>query len=265
MTGIYFPNIDPVAIHLGAFGIRWYSIAYLLGILFSWTLTKKMVTRYPMDIKAEHIDDACFWMTIGMILGGRFGYVFFYNYNFYMEHPSQILAVWHGGMSFHGGMIGVILAMLFYSHKIKVRFLELSDLMVCVVPIGLFFGRIANFINAELFGRITTSVPWAIIFPNGGPLPRHPSQLYEAIFEGLFLFILLFTIWTRCVSVRVKHGLTSGLFLTGYSLARIMLENFREPDAQIGFLFARITMGQVLTIPMLIMGLILIIYGLKKV
>ncbi|MCQ2914811.1 MAG: prolipoprotein diacylglyceryl transferase [Alphaproteobacteria bacterium] len=264
-SGIQFPNIDPVAIHLGQFGIRWYSLAYLFGILFCWFLTKALVRRYPSKVDVDDLDDAFFWMTLGVILGGRIGYVLFYNFQYYLDNPSQILAVWRGGMSFHGGILGVIIAIFFYTRSIRVSFFDLSDLCACVAPLGLFFGRLANFVNGELFGRITTSVPWAMIFPAGGPLPRHPSQLYEAMFEGLFLFILLYTSWTKCVWIRVRTGFVSGMFLSGYAIARFLLENYREPDPQLGFMFARITMGQCLTLPMLIIGLLIMFITSRRV
>lgn len=264
-NGIVFPTIDPVAVYIGSFGLRWYSLAYLFGILAGWWLIRRMITRYPSAVTVPMLDDVCFWATIGIIAGGRIGYVLFYNFNYYMENPIQILELWHGGMSFHGGLIGVIVATWLFSRKVKVRFFELADLMACAAPIGLFLGRLANFVNAELYGRVTTSVPWAVIFPNGGPLPRHPSQLYEALFEGVLLFVLLYTSWTKSVWIRIRPGFTSGLFLTGYAVARFILENFREPDPQIGFLFARATMGQLLTLPMLLAGLILMLWSAKKV
>lgn len=263
MTGIPFPALDPVAIHFGPFGLRWYSLAYLAGIVLSWFLTKRMVRRYPSPVSGEMIDDSFFWMTVGMILGGRLGYVFFYNFGYYWEHPWQIFALWRGGMSFHGGLLGVIAAMFFYTRSVRVGFFDLSDLIACVTPIGLFFGRLANFVNAELYGRVT-AVPWGVVFPHAGPLPRHPSQLYESCFEGFLLFVLLYTLWTRCVWARIRPGFVSGLFLVGYAAARGVLENFREPDAQIGFLFARVTMGQMLTVPMLIVGIGIMLWSAKK-
>ena len=262
--GIDFPNIDPVAVHIGDFGIRWYSLAYLAGITLGWFLLCRMVRRYPNPVTQTMIDDMVFWVTLGMIAGGRIGYVLFYNFGYYMENPMQIFAVWKGGMSFHGGLLGIIVAVFFYARSVHVGFFHFTDLLVCVGPLGLLFGRRANFINSELFGRVTVSVPWAVIFPNGGPLPRHPSQLYEAGFEGLFLFCILYFLWTASVWIRIRPGFISGLFLVGYGLIRSVLENFREPDAQIGFLFARVTMGQMLTIPMLLAGLWIMIWAAKK-
>jgi len=262
--GIDFPDIDPVAVHIGSFGIRWYSLAYLAGIMLGWFLMRRMARRYPSPVTQKMIDDLVFWVTVGLIAGGRIGYVLFYNFGYYLENPMQIFALWKGGMSFHGGLLGVILAVFFYARSVKVGFFQFTDILACVVPVGLFFGRLANFINSELFGRVTVSVPWAIIFPNGGPLPRHPSQLYEAGFEGIFLFCVLYFLWTTSVWIRIRPGFISGLFLVGYAIIRSVVENFREPDAQIGFLFARVTMGQMLTIPMLIAGLWIMLWAAKK-
>lgn len=262
--GIAFPDIDPVAVHFGPFGLRWYSLAYLAGIVCAWFLVRRMVRRYPGQVTETMVDDVIFWGTVGLIAGGRLGYVLFYNLGYYLENPSQILALWKGGMSFHGALIGVIIAVWFYARSVKTGFFHFTDILACVTPIGLFFGRLANFVNSELYGRITVSVPWAVVFPNGGPLPRHPSQLYEAGFEGVLLFCVLYFLWTRSVWVRIRPGFVSGLFLTGYAVARGVVENFREPDAQIGFLFARITMGQALTVPMLLGGLAIMLWATKK-
>ena len=262
--GIEFPHIDPVAVHIGSFGIRWYSLAYLAGIMLGWFLIRRMARRYPSPITQKMVDDLVFWVTVGLIAGGRIGYILFYNLGYYLENPLQIFALWKGGMSFHGALLGVIFAVFFYARSVKVGFFQFTDILACVAPIGLFFGRLANFINSELFGRVTVSVPWAVIFPNGGPLPRHPSQLYEAGFEGIFLFFILYFLWTASVWIRIRPGFISGLFLVGYAIIRGVVENFREPDAQIGFLFARVTMGQMLTVPMLIAGLWIMLWAAKK-
>ncbi len=263
-AGLPFPQITPIAFSFFGFDIRWYSLAYLCGILLSWHLVRKMVLRYPSSVTTEMVDDGLFWGVVGLILGARLGYIFFYNFDYYKENPLQMLALWHGGMSFHGALIGVILGLYLYTKKVKIPFFEFTDLFACVTPIGLFFGRLANFANAELYGRTTVSVPWAIVFPNAGPLPRHPSQLYEAGFEGVFLFLLLYFLWTRSVWVRIRPGFISGFFLFGYAIARMVIENFREPDEQIGFLFARVTMGQMLTVPMLLFGLFIMLWAAKK-
>lgn len=262
--GLPFPDIDPVAVYIGSFGLRWYSLAYLAGIILAWFLARQMVRRCPNPVTEIMIDDVIFWATVGLIAGGRLGYILFYNFGYYMENPLQIFALWKGGMSFHGGLIGVITAVFLYARSVKVSFFQFTDILACVAPIGLFFGRLANFANSELYGRVTVSVPWAVIFPNGGPLPRHPSQLYEAGFEGLLLFCVLYFLWTRSVWVRIRPGFLSGLFLFGYAVVRGVVENFREPDAQIGFLFARVTMGQMLTVPMLIGGVWIMIWAVKK-
>ena len=262
--GLPFPDIDPVAVHIGGFGLRWYSLAYLAGIVLAWFLARRMVRRYPNPVTEIMVDDVIFWATVGLITGGRLGYVLFYNLSYYAENPLQIFALWKGGMSFHGGLIGVITAVCLYARSVKVSFFQFTDILACVAPIGLFFGRLANFANSELYGRVTVSVPWAVIFPNGGPLPRHPSQLYEAGFEGLLLFCVLYFLWTCSVWVRIRPGFLSGLFLFSYAIVRSVIENFREPDAQIRVLFARVTMGQMLTVPMLIGGAWIMIWAAKK-
>lgn len=262
--GIPFPDISPVAVQIGSFGLRWYSLAYLAGLTCAWFLLQRMLSRHVSDVKPEMMDDAVFYAAVGMILGGRLGYVFFYNFEHYIENPLKILALWQGGMSFHGGLIGVVVALWLFARNMKIPLFALTDVAACVTPIGLFFGRLANFVNAELYGRVTTSVPWAVVFPDGGPLPRHPSQLYEAGFEGVFLFLCLYALWTQSVWVRIRYGFTSGLFLTGYAVVRMVVENFREPDPQIGFLFARVTMGQMLTLPMLVAGIGLMLWSMRR-
>ena len=263
-TGIPFPDISPVALQIGSFGLRWYSLAYLAGLFFGWLLLQRMLSRYKTAFTPEMVDDTLFYAAVGIIVGGRLGYVLFYNFDHYYEYPLRVFALWEGGMSFHGGLIGTIIALYVYARRVRVPFLAITDAMACVAPLGLFFGRLANFVNGELYGRVTTSVPWAVIFPAGGPFPRHPSQLYEACFEGFVLFVCLYVLWTRSVWVRIRVGFTSGLFLTGYAVARMMVENFREPDAQIGFLFARVTMGQTLTLPMLLCGLFLMLWSARR-
>ena len=210
----------------------------------------------------EAWDDWLFWAIIGVVLGGRLGYILFYNFNFYLENPLQIFAVWHGGMSFHGGLLGAILSMFLFCKKYKIKFFELTDTLSIAAPMGLFFGRVANFINMELYGRVTGS-NFGVIFPNAGDLPRHPSQIYEAILEGLLLFIALFCL-AQLTKIKEKEGVLSGLFLILYGSARIFVEQFREPDGQIGFLFYQITLGQLLSLPLLAVGLIVILYQLKN-
>jgi phosphatidylglycerol:prolipoprotein diacylglycerol transferase len=248
-----FPNIDPVVLQIGPLAIRWYSLAYLAGILLGWWYIKSEHKKRPLaNLTKKAFDDMVVWAVLGIIIGGRLGYVLFYNAAFYAEHPTQMFHVWEGGMSFHGGMAGVILAFLLFCRKYKIVFLSLMDLIACATPIGLFFGRLANFVNGELYGRVTDAA-WGMVFPHGGELPRHPSQLYEAALEGALLFALLTWLLKR-TSLRDKPGALSGVFLIGYGLSRILVECFREPDAQLGFLFASATMGQLLSLPMLIIG-----------
>ncbi|MFO0388259.1 MAG: prolipoprotein diacylglyceryl transferase [Alphaproteobacteria bacterium] len=253
---IPFPAIDPIAIQLGPLAIRWYSLAYVSGILLGWWYLAKEHARKPIaGLTKESLDDTVTWAVVGIILGGRLGYVLFYKPAYYLSHPLEAFYIWEGGMSFHGGLIGVILAFFLFARKHKVRFLELMDVIACAAPIGLFFGRVANFINGELFGRVTDA-PIGMIFPHGGELPRHPSQLYEAALEGVALFILMFAC-VKYTKARDKVGLLAGIFLIGYSAARMICEFFREPDAHLGFIVGFSTMGQLLCVPMLATGLYL--------
>jgi phosphatidylglycerol:prolipoprotein diacylglycerol transferase len=261
---IPFPDISPIALSIGPLDIRWYALAYLAGFLLGWkyvvTLAGKVPGQRPNKLD---IDDFLAWGILGVILGGRIGYVLFYQPQLYLENPLELFMLWHGGMSFHGGAAGMIIAMILYAWAKKIYVLRLTDWVCCAVPIGLFFGRIANFINGELFGRVTTA-PWGMVFPHGGPDPRHPSQLYEAILEGAVLFTVLF-LMTRSDRIRDRPGLISGVFLIGYALSRMTVEFFREPDVQIGYLMGWVTMGQVLCLPMILGGLVCIIYALKHV
>ncbi|KXJ59238.1 MAG: prolipoprotein diacylglyceryl transferase, partial [Thalassospira sp. Nap_22] len=208
------------------------------------------------------VDDLLFWATLGVILGGRLGYILFYNLDYYLDNPANILKVWQGGMAFHGGFMGVIVAIILFARKRNISILAVLDAAAVATPIGLFFGRIANFINGELYGR-TTDVAWGFVFPNGGPEPRHPSQLYEAALEGLILFVVLF-ILSRKAFVRHRPGILGGTFVAGYGISRIIVEFFRQPDAQLGYLAGGITMGQVLSIPMVLAGIGCIVYALKS-
>ncbi|MEM7680132.1 MAG: prolipoprotein diacylglyceryl transferase [Pseudomonadota bacterium] len=252
-----FPNIDPVALSIGPFDIRWYALAYLAGFLLGWryclALSKRDDSNRP---SVTDIEDFLPWAIIGVILGGRLGYILFYNFDVYLEHPLEALKIWQGGMSFHGGMMGVVASLIIYPLKRGFNMFRLGDLVAAATPIGLFFGRIANFINGELFGRVTDS-PLGIVFPYGGPEPRHASQLYEAVLEGVLLFIIL-GLLIRNDSVRNKPGIVAGTFLVGYAIFRFGVEFFREPDAHIGFVFGTLSMGQILCIPMFIAGLIMI-------
>lgn len=262
MVGLAYPNISPVLVHLGAFDIRWYSLAYLAGIVLGWILIYRDIKKYNLPITRKALDDMIFNITLGIILGGRIFYVLFYNFDMFSKNPLEIFAIWHGGMSFHGGLIGVIIALLYSAKKMKYPFFGISDLAALYTPIGLFFGRLANFINDELWGRVT-DVAWSVRFPSGGYLPRHPSQIYEALLEGVLLFTLLNILW-RFEWVRKTKGFISGVFLSGYALSRIIVEFFREPDSQLGFVFENITMGQALSLPVLIAGICIIFWAIRK-
>lgn len=249
---IPFPAIDPVLVHLGPFAIRWYALAYITGIVLGWTLVRRLIRRPGWTIDAEAVDDLVLYVTLGIILGGRIGYVLFYQLGWYLSHPLDVLEVWRGGMSFHGGLIGVLTASVLFCWRRGVSFLEVTDLLASVCPLGLFLGRLANFVNGELWGR-PADVPWAMVFPNAGPLPRHPSQLYEATLEGLVLLALVQWLAWRPRDF-AQRGRVGGVFLAGYAVARTFCEQFREPDAQLGFLVGGLTMGQLLSLPMLLVG-----------
>ncbi len=251
---IPYPIINPVALSLGPFVVRWYALAYIAGLVIGWRYCLWIASRPPRIARREDVDDFLMWATLGVILGGRTGYVLFYRPEFYFAHPSEILKLWHGGMSFHGGALGVLVAIWLFTRQRKINLLAFADIIAPAVPIGLFFGRIANFINDELWGRVT-DVPWAMVFPSDpAHLPRHPSQLYEATLEGIVLFCVLFFVMRR-TDVRQRPGALSGTFLVGYAIARIIGECFRQPDFNLGFIFWDITMGQILSVPVLIFGL----------
>jgi phosphatidylglycerol---prolipoprotein diacylglyceryl transferase len=249
---IPFPNIDPVLIEIGPFALRWYALAYIAGLIIGWRYVRHLVKAPPRVASPNDVDDFLLWATIGVVLGGRIGYILFYNFDYYSENPLRALEIWRGGMAFHGGMLGVILALFIFCRKRGIPLLGFADLIACATPIGLLLGRIANFINAELYGR-PTDVPWGVIFPDGGPIPRHPSQLYQAFLEGLVLFIILYMLW-RIEAVRMRLGALSGAFLVGYGIFRMIGEVFREPDMHIGFLAFGTTMGQWLSLPMVLAG-----------
>jgi phosphatidylglycerol:prolipoprotein diacylglycerol transferase len=265
---IDFPVFNPVAIAIGPIVIRWYALAYIGGIVLGWIYARALIknTRLwggPAPITLVDMDDYILWVTIGIILGGRTGYVLFYNLDFFMKHPAEILELWKGGMSFHGGFMGCVLAVVLFCWKRNLSILSLGDITTAVGPIGLFLGRIANFINSELWGRpADSSVPWAMVFPNGGPQPRHPSQLYEASLEGIVLFLIL-AVMIRSGALK-RPGLILGSFMTCYGLARIVGEFFREPDPQLGFLWGGLTMGMLLSAPMIIAGLIIIVVAWRR-
>ena len=258
-------NIDPVAISIGPLNIYWYGIAYMLGMLLGLYYANRIISKQKigsnLSIERRDIDEIFLWIVVGIIIGSRIGYVVFYNIDFYIANPVSIFTLWEGGMSFHGGALGVLVAIISYSYLYRKSILELGDVICAVVPIGLFFGRIANFINGELWGKVTDA-PWGIVFPRAGEYPRHPSQLYEAGLEGILLFTILATLIAN--KGLKKRGLISGSFLLIYSLSRILIEFFREPDQHIGYIFPNITMGMILSTPLVLIGLILIINSVKK-
>jgi phosphatidylglycerol:prolipoprotein diacylglycerol transferase len=270
LLALPFPAIDPVALAIGPITIKWYALAYIAGLIGGWYYARRLVMADSLwgvvkRPQVVDIDDLVVWVALGVVLGGRIGYVLFYNLPMYIADPIEILAIRNGGMSFHGGFIGAILAFLLFARAKKLNGYTLLDIGAVVVPIGLFFGRIANFVNGELWGRVAPDFTYAVVFPSGGPLPRHPSQLYEAATEGLLLFIVM-AIAVRRFGFR-KPGLLGGIFVLGYALARTFCEFFREPDRQLGFLFGDhlgpmgggVTMGMLLCVPMMIVGLTYIV------
>ncbi|MBY6260675.1 prolipoprotein diacylglyceryl transferase [Azospirillum sp. 412522] len=259
---VAFPTIDPVAFAVGPVVVRWYALAYLAGFVLGWRYCLGLARLDPdRRPHPEEFDDFLTWAVIGTILGGRLGYVLFYNLPYYLENPLDAVQVWHGGMSFHGGMVGVLTAIALFCWRRGISPFVFGDIIAACAPIGLFFGRIANFINGELYGRPAPDFAYAMVFPRD-PLqvPRHPSQLYEAALEGVVLFVLL-AIAIRTPALRNRPGTVGGLFLIGYGLSRIIVEFFREPDPQLGFLFAGATMGQLLSLPMVAIGLWLVLRG----
>ncbi len=269
-----FPILDPVAFSIGPFAVRWYALAYVAGLLGGWFYAKRLAAKAELwgslrRPKPTDIDDLIVWVALGVVLGGRTGYVLFYNLSAYLQNPLEALAVWRGGMSFHGGFLGAVLALALFARSRGLNALALLDMAAVVTPIGLFFGRIANFINGELWGRPAPDFPYAVVFPHAGPEPRHPSQLYEAFGEGLVLFVVM-AIAARTFGFR-RPGLLGGIFVLGYAMARIVCEFFREPDAQLGFLFGSsvqglgggVTMGMLLSVPMAIVGIVFIIMALR--
>lgn len=253
LFAIPFPAIDPVLVEIGPFALRWYALAYIGGIVAAWLWVRRLVQLPPVAATPLQVDDLATWATLGVILGGRLGYVLFYRPGDYLAAPWEALFVWQGGMSFHGGAAGVIIAVWWFCRRHGLDPLAVGDRVAAVVPIGLGLGRLANFVNGELWGRVT-DVPWGMVFPTGGPLPRHPSQLYQAFLEGLCLLVLL-QVLLRIPALRARRGFITGAFLAGYAVARMLGELFRQPDAHLGFLFAGATMGQLLSLPMLAAGL----------
>ncbi len=264
---IPFPDIDPVLIEIGPFAIRWYALAYIGGILFGWAYARAIIRRGALwggqaPLTVVDFDDFILWATFGIIVGGRLGQVLFYEFSYFAAHPLEIVMLWHGGMSFHGGFLGCVVVVILFAWKRGIPILALGDLTCAVGPIGLFLGRIANFINGELWGR-PSDVPWAMIFPRApDPLPRHPSQFYEAGLEGLALLAVL-ALAIRFGALK-RRGLVLGLFMVGYGIARSIGELFREPDPQLERLAHGLTMGMALSFPMIVIGIGVVIWALKR-
>ncbi len=251
---LMFPGFDPVLLQVGPLAIRWYALAYIGSLVLGWRIMRRLVRLSPPVATVEQTDDFLTWATLGVVLGGRLGYVLFYQPLHYLQNPLGALAVWQGGMSFHGGTLGVVAALVLYCRRERIPLLGFADRLAVVVPIGLGLGRIANFINGELWGRVAPeSLPWAMRFPVAGPEPRHPSQLYQASMEGVILLVVL-ALLCRNPAIRARFGTLTGVFLVGYGVARIIGEFFRQPDAFLGFLFAGATMGQLLSLPMILAG-----------
>jgi phosphatidylglycerol:prolipoprotein diacylglycerol transferase len=256
LFAIPFPAIDPVLVSIGPFAIRWYALAYIVGILGGWFYGRAIIRSVkpwggPAPMTVTDFDDFVLWVTIGIILGGRTGYVLFYNPSYFAANPAEILQLWKGGMSFHGGFLGCVVAVILFARHRGIPILSLGDITCAVGPIGLLLGRTANFINGELWGRVT-DVPWAMVFPKGGPLPRHPSQIYEATLEGLLLLVVL-AVLVRAGALK-RPGTIIGTFAIGYGIARSFCELFREPDLQLGFLWGGLTMGMLLSLPLALAG-----------
>jgi phosphatidylglycerol---prolipoprotein diacylglyceryl transferase len=263
---IPYPAINPILISIGPFSVRWYALAYIVGIVAGWYYARAVIASErlwggPAPFTVTDFDDFVIWITLGVILGGRIGYVLFYNFPHFAADPIEILQLWNGGMSFHGGVVGCIVAIALFALRRGIPMLSLGDVTAAVAPIGLFLGRIANFINGELWGR-PTDVPWAMVFPHGGPIPRHPSQLYEALLEGVLLFIVL-GLLVRFGALK-RPGVVTGVFAIGYGAARITCEFFREPDSQLGFLWGALTMGMLLCIPLILAGLAVLLVAFKR-
>ncbi|WP_409515542.1 prolipoprotein diacylglyceryl transferase [Agrobacterium sp.] len=255
-----FPQIDPIAISIGPLAIHWYGLAYVVGIMLGWLYARHLTrknTLWPGDtspITVAHLDDFIVWATAGIVLGGRLGYILVYDFPSVAANPLRAFEIWNGGMSFHGGLTGTTIAMFLFARRNKIPVWSMFDIIAAAAPIGLFFGRIANFINGELWGRLSDA-PWAVVFPTGGPFARHPSQLYEAALEGLVLFIVL-VVAIHVFKALKRPGIVTGIFVTGYGLSRILVEFFREPDAQLGYLAGNwLTMGMVLSTPMVALGI----------
>lgn len=259
LLAIPYPNISPVFFEFGPLQFRWYGLMYLIGLTAAYFLIKKKVARKRLPLSKDQIYDMIVWAALGVFIGGRLGYTLFYNFSYYVQHPLKIIAVWEGGMSFHGGLLGTIVSLIWFSKRQGIPIYTIADLAAAVTPIGLGFGRLGNFINGELYGR-PTDVDWCMVFPAGGPACRHPSQLYEAGLEGLLLFTILWLIGRKTT----PPGTIFWSFITGYGLCRLLVELFREPDAHIGLLFGSLSMGQILSLPMVIAGVFMLSLGYHR-
>ena len=260
-------NFDPVFIDLGFFQIRWYALAYIAGIIIGLIYAKKIVISikrkvFKYNLNPNLVDDLIPYLIIGIIFGGRIGYVLFYNLNYFLNNPIKIFFIWEGGMSFHGGLVGVAILTLVFSKKNNIGLFPLTDIISCAAPIGIFFGRLANFINGELYGKVTT-FPWGVVFPNAGDEPRHPSQIYEAGLEGLLLFFIMYFLFIKN-KLLIKTGSATLFFLTFYSLFRLISENFREPDIHLGYIFYSLSLGSILSLITIFIALIIYFTNIYK-
>jgi phosphatidylglycerol:prolipoprotein diacylglycerol transferase len=259
LHAIPYPNISPVFLELGPLQFRWYGLMYLIGLAGAYFIITRRVDSGGLSMTRDQVYDMVVWAALGVFIGGRLGYVLFYNFSYYVQHPAKILAVWEGGMSFHGGLLGVIVALFWFSKRQGIPVYQVADLAAAATPIGLGFGRLGNFINGELYGR-ATDVGWCMVFPTGGPACRHPSQLYEAGLEGVFLFILVWVI----AKTLPPPGTLFWSFITGYGLCRMIVEFFREPDAHLGFILGSFSIGQLFSLPMIIVGIFMLTLGYQR-
>lgn len=260
-AALVYPNINPIAFSLGPVHVRWYGLAYLTAFVISFVLLRWAVRRWKLDITDDDLLTVVLAAVIGVVVGARLGYVLFYTGGSFLRHPAEIFAIWDGGMSFHGGLAGVLVAGLVVARLLRIPWLTLCDLGALCAPVGLFLGRIANFVNDELWGRVTT-LPWGVVFPGAGPLPRHPSQIYEAILEGIVIFLVM--LWLATRKPAPPQGVMLGWLLTLYGVFRIFVEFFRQPDIQIGFLPGGETMGQLLSIPVVLLGIGILVWAYGK-
>ncbi|NPD65505.1 prolipoprotein diacylglyceryl transferase [Lichenicola cladoniae] len=261
---LVFPEFDPVLVQFGPLAIRWYALAYITALVIGWRLMRRLAVRAPAVATPLQVDDFLTWATLGVVLGGRFGYILFYQPGLYFSHPLAMLELWHGGMSFHGGMLGVVVALIVFTRRRGINLLGFADRLAVVVPVGLGLGRLANFINGELWGRpADPSLPWAMIFPRVDAIPRHPSEIYEALMEGVLLLCVMLLL-ARRITIRERAGLLTGIFLLGYAILRAIGEHFRQPDSFLNYLAFGTTMGQLLCIPMAVAGIALIVYSRRQ-